>query len=146
MTDMQYPQHKNNFNGLDAILATYAAAVRRTGAVHEYPASEQIGPIGLAAEAGELLDLFKKKWFHGHAYDRAKTVKELGDVAWYLQHTLTAMGLSWEEVLNTNVAKLEARYPNGFSTIDSQIRADLLGGLTHTEGSVSAGDRTGRDI
>ena len=40
-------------------------------------------------------------------------MKELGDVAWYLALTADAIGCTLEEVLETNIKKLESRYPDG---------------------------------
>jgi NTP pyrophosphatase (non-canonical NTP hydrolase) len=74
-----------------------------------------IGCLGLAGEVGEAVELIKKHLYHGKPLDRAKVVKELGDVAWYLMFLADAVGSSLEEVALTNNAKLRERYPNGFS-------------------------------
>ena len=42
-------------------------------------------------------------------------VKELGDVAWYLAETAYVLGYSLEDIFKANLAKLAARYPDGFS-------------------------------
>jgi RimJ/RimL family protein N-acetyltransferase/NTP pyrophosphatase (non-canonical NTP hydrolase) len=72
------------------------------------------GVMGLCGEAGECIDLVKKHLHQGHALDREKLAKELGDVAWYLAETAYALDLSLEEVLRGNLEKLQKRYPEGF--------------------------------
>ena len=71
------------------------------------------GVMGLAGESGECVDLVKKFIFQGHSLDSEHLMKELGDVAWYLALTADAIGCTLEEVLETNIKKLESRYPDG---------------------------------
>ncbi len=72
------------------------------------------GVMGLCGEAGEAIDLVKKHLFHGHELKREELIKELGDVAWYLAESCTALGVELEEVLTLNIEKLKKRYPEGF--------------------------------
>jgi NTP pyrophosphatase (non-canonical NTP hydrolase) len=66
--------------------------------------------MGLAGEAGEVLDEHKKMFFHT-PQDRRENVKaELGDVCYYLAKVLDIYGLTLDEVLATNRAKLFARH------------------------------------
>lgn len=74
------------------------------------------GVMGLCGEAGEVIDVVKKHLHQGHELDRAKLVKELGDVAWYLAETAWALEIPLEEVLRGNLEKLKKRYPEGFET------------------------------
>ena len=74
------------------------------------------GVMGLCGESGEAIDIVKKHLAHGHELDREALIKELGDVAWYLAETATALDITLEEVLERNIAKLKKRYPEGFST------------------------------
>ena len=78
--------------------------------------------MGLCGESGEAIDLMKKHLFQGHALDREKMIKELGDVAWYLAEAATGLGVDLSEVLQRNLDKLHARYPQGFDTQRSQHR------------------------
>ena len=78
--------------------------------------------MGLCGESGEAIDLLKKHLFQGHALDREKMIKELGDVAWYLAEAATGLGVDLSEVLQQNLDKLHARYPQGFDTQRSQHR------------------------
>ena len=84
------------------------------------------GVMGLCGESGEAIDIVKKHLAHGHKLDRESLINELGDVAWYLAETATALDISLEEVLEGNIEKLRRRYPEGFSTEQSihRNRAD----------------------
>ena len=73
------------------------------------------GVMGLCGESGEAIDIVKKHLHQGHELDREKLIKELGDIAWYLAETATALDVSLEEVLERNIEKLRSRYPEGFS-------------------------------
>lgn len=72
------------------------------------------GVMGLCGESGEAIDIVKKHLAQGHPLDREKLVKELGDIAWYLAETATALDVTLEEVLAGNIEKLRKRYPEGF--------------------------------
>ncbi len=72
------------------------------------------GVMGLNGEAGECIDIVKKYLYQGHGLDRDHLAEELGDVAWYLAVTASAIGYSLEDILKKNIEKLEARYPDGF--------------------------------
>ena len=83
-----------------------------------------MGCLGLAGESGELLDLFKKWIFHRKPLDEEHAKKELGDVMWYVAEIAHSMGWDLDEVMQMNVDKLKARYPQGFSTDLSNHRKD----------------------
>ncbi len=78
--------------------------------------------MGLCGESGEAIDLMKKHLYQGHELDRDKLIKELGDVAWYLAEAATGLGVSLSEIMQRNLDKLHARYPQGFDTRRSQNR------------------------
>lgn len=80
------------------------------------------GVMGLCGESGEAIDLVKKHLAQGHPLDREKLIKELGDVAWYLAETAWALEVPLEEVLQGNIDKLKARYPEGFDAARSMHR------------------------
>ena len=80
--------------------------------------------LGLCGESGEVADLVKKHRFQGHDLDFDHIAKELGDIAWYLAVGAYAIGYDLEKILQMNVDKLKARYPDGFSTDRSLHRAE----------------------
>ena len=80
------------------------------------------GVMGLCGEAGEAIDIVKKHLHQGHELDREALKKELGDIAWYLAETAWALEIPLEEILTENLAKLKARYPEGFDTERSMKR------------------------
>ena len=80
------------------------------------------GVMGLCGESGEAIDIVKKHLAQGHPLDREHLINELGDIAWYLAETATVLGIDLEEVLQRNIDKLKARYPEGFDTEKSQNR------------------------
>jgi len=82
------------------------------------------GVMGLCGEAGEAIDIVKKHLAQGHALDREALIKELGDVAWYLAETAYALDVPLEDVLERNIDKLRARYPEGFEAERSIARAE----------------------
>ena len=80
------------------------------------------GVMGLCGESGEVIDIVKKHLAQGHSLDKEKIAKELGDVAWYLAETAYAIGYPLEEILQMNIDKLKARYPDGFDAEKSMNR------------------------
>ena len=82
--------------------------------------------LGIAGEAGEVADYLKKVLGHGHEFDLAKLVKELGDVLWYVAALATMHGMRLEDVAGLNILKLRERYPEGFSEAASQARVDQV--------------------
>ena len=73
------------------------------------------GVMGLCGESGETIDIVKKHLHQGHPLDKEKLIKELGDIAWYLAETAYALDIDLDQVLEGNIAKLNARYPEGFT-------------------------------
>ena len=83
--------------------------------------------IGMHAESGEFSEVIKKIIFQGKPYnedERYHLKRELGDVLWYWIQGCTALGYTPQEVMEENIKKLEARYPNGFEVVRSEVRAD----------------------
>jgi NTP pyrophosphatase (non-canonical NTP hydrolase) len=72
--------------------------------------------FGLAAEAGEFIEVPKKIIFQGKPLDDAAVFhmkRELGDVMWYWINACRALNIDPNEVIDENVRKLESRYPGG---------------------------------
>ena len=78
--------------------------------------------MGLCGESGEAIDLVKKWLAQGHELDKVHLAKELGDVAWYLAEAATALDLDLDDILQQNLDKLAARYPEGFDAQRSRVR------------------------
>ena len=73
--------------------------------------------LGLSAEAGEFGDLVKKCIFQGKELNEENKLhmkKELGDIMWYMAQACLALGVTLDDVIKTNIEKLEKRYRNGF--------------------------------
>jgi len=83
--------------------------------------------LGLAGESGEVVEMVKKGILHQHGIDPEKLKKEIGDVCWYIAGICTVQGFNLGEIMQDNIAKLEKRYPNGFSSKDSKKRVDVNG-------------------
>ena len=72
--------------------------------------------VGINAEGGEFLEIIKKMVFQGKPWDdhnREHLIIELGDLMWYVAQATQALGVSFEEVIERNIKKLEKRYPGG---------------------------------
>ena len=82
------------------------------------------GLMGLTGEAGELTDLFKKWIFHNAQLDEQHAKKEVGDVCWYIAMICHSMGWDIDEIMQMNIDKLKARYPEGFDTEKSNHRKE----------------------
>lgn len=81
------------------------------------------GCLGLSGEAGETLDMVKKWIFHKKELDVEHLKKEIGDVMWYVAMICESFGFELDEILQMNVDKLKARYPEGFDTVRANNRA-----------------------
>ena len=84
--------------------------------------------VGINAEGGEFLEIIKKMVFQGKPWNndnREHLIIELGDLLWYVAQATQALDISFEEVIETNIKKLERRYPGGeFDIYYSENRAE----------------------
>ena len=80
--------------------------------------------LGLTGEAGEIADEIKKYLHHEHPLNREKLLKELGDLAWYIALCCEVLHESFDHVLEMNIDKLKARYPDGFDPQRSMHRKE----------------------
>lgn len=79
--------------------------------------------FGLCSEAGEVAGIFQKV-YQGRDVDTEHVKKELGDCCWMIAEACTAMGFDLEDVMVTNIKKLEARFPEHvFNVYQDQHRA-----------------------
>ncbi len=77
------------------------------------------GVMGLCGESGEAIDIVKKHIAQSHKLDTEHLAKELGDIAWYLAETATAIGYDLDTIFQMNIDKLKKRYPDGFNSDNS---------------------------
>lgn len=80
--------------------------------------------LGIAGEAGEVVDAVKKHVIYQKDLDRENIKEELGDIEFYMEGLRALLGLTREEVIDHNKAKLLKRYPTGTYT-DAQARFRL---------------------
>ncbi len=84
--------------------------------------------LGLSAEAGEFTEVVKKIVFQGKPYNEDNVFhmkRELGDICWYLAQAFMALDTNFDEILDMNIEKLSARYPDGtFNAYYSENRVE----------------------
>jgi NTP pyrophosphatase (non-canonical NTP hydrolase) len=81
--------------------------------------------LGVAGEAGELVDAIKKHTMYNKDLDFNNVIEELGDLEFYLEGIRLPLGISRKEVLEANTKKLAKRYADmGYSDAQAQARAD----------------------
>jgi NTP pyrophosphatase (non-canonical NTP hydrolase) len=71
--------------------------------------------IGMVTESAEFQDMMKKHLMYGKAIDRTNLIEELGDLMWYVGLACSELGVSLDEVMAINNAKLAARYGDVFT-------------------------------
>lgn len=81
--------------------------------------------VGISGESGELLDAIKKAAIYRKPIDRANVIEELGDLEFYMEGLRQGLGITREETIEANIAKLSKRYSSGsYSDKHAQERAD----------------------
>ena len=80
--------------------------------------------LGMVTEVGELADTFKKNLAYGKEIDWVNVREELFDITWYIANFCRINEIDFEKGLDTNIAKLRARYPEKF-TEEKAINRDL---------------------
>lgn len=81
--------------------------------------------VGISGEAGELLDAVKKYVIYDKPLDRANVIEELGDLEFYMQGLRAELGITRDETIQANIAKLSKRYHTGaYTDAQAQQRAD----------------------
>lgn len=78
---------------------------------------------GMPGEVGELHSIYQKV-YQGHTFDEEHAKKELGDLLWFVAEYCTAMGWNLDDIMQMNIDKLRARYPEGFDSEHSLHRAE----------------------
>ena len=78
--------------------------------------------FGMATEVGELMDVYKKKLAYKKPLDMVNVQEEIGDILFYLASFCRMNGFNLEKILERNVEKLEARYPEKFTEYHANNR------------------------
>ncbi|HLB50964.1 MAG TPA: nucleoside triphosphate pyrophosphohydrolase family protein [Patescibacteria group bacterium] len=82
--------------------------------------------LGLAGEAGEVAEKIKKvirdKGGQINDETRNEIKKELGDVLWYVSQMATEIGLSFDDIAESNITKLYDRMERGVLKGDGDNR------------------------
>lgn len=81
--------------------------------------------MGITGEAGEVADVIKKHYAYNKPLDTQHLVEEVGDIVFYLNGLLAELGVEWSTVLELNIKKLEARYPDLRFNADHAINRDV---------------------
>lgn len=78
---------------------------------------------GMVGEIGEIHSMFQKV-YQGHEVSSEHLKKEVGDLLWFVAEMCSALEWEMEDVMQTNIDKLRARYPEGFEVEKSINRKD----------------------
>lgn len=80
--------------------------------------------MGLATEAGEFMEALADYIIGEGNLDKVNLAEELGDTCWYVAVGSDATEVPLSSILQTNIDKLRARFPNRF-TEQSALNRDL---------------------
>lgn len=80
---------------------------------------------GMVGEIGEIHSIYQKQ-YQGHMLEpeQEHLKKELGDLMWFIAEYTTANNWTLEDVCQTNIDKLKARFPDGFEVDKSLHRKE----------------------
>lgn len=81
--------------------------------------------LGIATEAGELLEALHSLVAGGNQLDIVNLKEECGDLFWYQAILANATDNTFEGIQNTVIAKLKKRFPDKFTEEDANNR-DLI--------------------
>ena len=71
--------------------------------------------LGIAGEAGEIIDVIQHNIFHQQPMDKMELAKEIGDCLWYLTALCEELEFSMSDCAELNIAKLRYRHGGTFS-------------------------------
>lgn len=81
--------------------------------------------IGVAGEAGELLDAIKKYCIYGKRLDLDNVTEELGDLEFYMEGLRQGIDVPRRQILAQNQVKLlEGRYKSGSYSDEQAIKRE----------------------
>ena len=108
-------EHVAQFAGLadiDEPLGEYALTDEQAMFAH--------GVVGVATEAGELVEALMDVWFFKKPWDRTNVLEEGGDVLWYVVRFLKAAGYTLPEAMERNILKLTNRHHRDGKTFNPE--------------------------
>lgn len=80
--------------------------------------------LGIAGEAGELVDAVKKHVIYNQELDVDNVVEEIGDLQFYIEGLCQAINSPPWFCIAQNINKLQKRYADGYSDQAAQERKD----------------------
>lgn len=94
-------ERKGNSYTLEPL--AYQRAVERTFHRQNNEYDTINASMGLLGEIGELTNIFKKVYFHGHPKNMSEVIDELGDIMWYYCALANTFNFSLEKMLSRDV-------------------------------------------
>ena len=76
---------------------------------------------GMVGEIGEIHSIYQK-FYQEHALNDEHLKKECGDLLWFIAELCTVRGWDLGEIMQMNIDKLRARFPEGFEADKSLNR------------------------
>lgn len=77
--------------------------------------------IGISTEAGELQEALIKV-INGEKADNVNIAEEIGDILWYIALACDELDLDLGKIMENNIEKLRARYPQKFTEQAAIVR------------------------
>ena len=101
----------------------YQEKSARTLAKLETPLQDDLHMVlGMQTEVAEIADAYKKHMAYGKTLDLVNVKEELGDAMWYISNLCNLHGWDLRDIMQTNIDKLQARYPEKFDSHLAQNR------------------------
>lgn len=97
--------------------------------------------LGFVTEDGEFADPIKRLLFYGKPLDLVNMREELGDKLWYWVLAVDACGGDPIAIMQKNIDKLRARFPDKFTT-ERALNRDLVAERKALEGMENAGTQS----
>lgn len=119
-----YIEYLRNRKAKDMTGNTYQELAART--INKNLKTEEImmhALHGMVGEVGEIHSIYQKH-YQGHKANGDHLKKEVGDLLWMIAELCTALDWNLEDVMQLNIDKLKARYPEGFSADKSIHRKE----------------------
>ena len=105
---------KDYLPGCEEFLSEFANPQQAINIIH--------GILGVATEAGEMLELLRDVINGNKQFDALNLREECGDNLWYLALLARELGETLTDIQRANIAKLRTRYPNQFNEFDANHR------------------------